>query len=374
MAHWRRLSTGYPPIVLVVTVLNGRQETVDKPNSSRDPSGPGGGPDDGIGEFEAIARFRRRFEAAARVRFPKGPWPPGGDTWIGDDAAVVAPDGPAPLVLATDLVVGGVHVDLALSSWADVGYKALMVTLSDLAAMGARADYALVSVAVPRGADLDALGEGLALASADTACVVVGGDLSESPVLVVSTAAIGALWPDSEPGGPSGPPGRAGPLLRSGAGPGDHLFVTGPMGGSAAGLRLLRAGGGDPADAHLIRAHRRPRARLDEGQTARHHGATAAIDVSDGLLADVGHLARASGVGLELGGIPGAEGATPEEALHGGEEYELVIATPDPGRLVAAFGSARLREPIPIGRCTDRPGECTVDGRPASSRGWLHRF
>jgi thiamine-monophosphate kinase len=352
---------------------------VQKPNSDQD----GMAADTGTGEFEAIAQFRRRFEAAARARFPAGPLPPRGQTWIGDDAAVITPEGTDPLVLATDLVVAGVHVDLDLSSLGDVGYKALMVTLSDLAAMGARADYALVSVAAPRGTDLDALGQGLALAAADTACVVVGGDLSESRVLVVSTAAMGTLRPDPGPG----PAGPAGPLLRSGAAPGDHLFVTGPLGGSAAGLRQLRTAraaarsspltppaSSDLVDPGLARAHRRPQARLDEGETARRHRASAAIDVSDGLLADAGHLARASGVGLELTGIPAAPGATAAEALQGGEEYELVIATPDPDLLTAAFHAAGLRAPIPIGRCTDHPEEYTVDGRPVSAGGWQHHF
>ena len=344
---------------------------MQRPNPDEDPAIP----PTGTGEFEAIDRLRVRFEAAARVRFPEGEIPPPGDTWIGDDAAVVTPGGSVALVMATDLVVAGVHVDLGLCSLDDVGYKALMVTVSDLAAMGARPDYALVSVAAPRGTDLEALGEGLAEAAAETACVVVGGDLSEGSVLVVSTAVTGTFRPGPSPVAP------AGPLLRSGARPGDHLFVTGPLGGSAAGLRLLRRPPGDRMDAggptvveYLARAHRRPRARLDEGEVARLQGASAAIDVSDGLVADVGHLGRASGVGLRLSEIPAVEGATVEEALHGGEEYELVIATPDPGRLVAAFESAGLRTPIPIGRCTDRPDESTVNGEPTPPGGWLHRF
>jgi thiamine-monophosphate kinase len=327
----------------------------------------------GVDEFAAIGLLRARFEAAARARHPDGPLPPPGDTWIGDDAAVVtidsgssgptAPSGQA--VLATDLVVEGVHFDLGLCSLDDAGYKAVMVTVSDLAAMGARPEYALVSVAGPPGTDFDRLGAGLAAAAAETGCVVVGGDLSQAPALVVSTAVLGLLRGGSADG----------PLLRAGARPGDLLFVTGPLGGSAAGLRLLRSGGGATgAAADLLRAYRRPVARLDEGETARHSGAAAAIDISDGLVADSGHLTRASGVGLALDTLPVIDGATREEALHGGEEYELLIATGDPDRLVRNFGAAGLRPPLPIGVCTDRPGPSTLDGEPLPEGGWRHQF
>jgi thiamine-monophosphate kinase len=332
---------------------------VQSPNSGEFRGSPPDGPD----EFAVIERLRERFELAARARFPAGPLPPAGDTWIGDDAAVVAV-GPARALLATDLVVEGIHFDLDLGGPDDVGYKALMVTVSDLAAMGARSDYALVSVAAPAGTDLDGLGDGVAIAAAESACVVVGGDLSESRHLVVSVAVFGSLG--------QGP----GPLLRSGARAGDRLFVTGPLGGSAAGLRLLRAGTGpgDRASEALIRAYRRPVARWVEGEAARLSGATAAIDVSDGLVADVGHLASSSGVGIELDDLPVADGATRPEALHGGEDYELVIATGRPGPLVAAFADAGLRPPLAIGRCTDQVGTGTLDGVPWPAGGWRHRF
>jgi thiamine-monophosphate kinase len=336
--------------------------------------GPAGGGAGGVNEFAAIGLLRARFEAAARARHPDGPLPPPGDTWIGDDAAVVSIDsgsaGPAapsgPAVLATDLVVEGVHFDLGLCSLDDVGYKAVMVTVSDLAAMGARPEYALVSVAGPPGTDFDRLGAGLAAAAAETGCVVVGGDLSQSPALVVSTAVLGLLRGGSADG----------PLLRAGARPGDLLFVTGPLGGSAAGLRLLRSGGGatGAATSALLRAYRRPVARLGEGETARHSGARAAIDISDGLVADSGHLARASGVGIALDTLPVVDGGTREEALYGGEEYELLIATGDPDRLVRDFGAAGLRPPLAIGICTDRPGRATLDGEPLPEGGWRHRF
>ncbi|HEX3460281.1 MAG TPA: thiamine-phosphate kinase, partial [Acidimicrobiales bacterium] len=175
-------------------------------------------------EFDAIDRLRARFERAAGARMDRG-GPPEGETWIGDDAAVVRrPEGKLAL-LSTDLVVAGVHVDLDLSGVDDLGYKALMVTVSDMAAMGGRPDHVLVSIASPPGTDLDRLADGIARAAGEAGCVVVGGDLSGSPALMVSVAVSGSLHRSS----------HLGPLLRSGARPGDQLLVTGPLGGSAAG-------------------------------------------------------------------------------------------------------------------------------------------
>ncbi len=320
-----------------------------------------------VDEFDAIDRLRDRFEAVARLRAPGGQVPPVGDTWIGDDAAVVGLPAGDRVLLATDLVVAGVHVDLEFCSPEDIGYKSLMVALSDLAAMGGRPEYALVSVAAPPGTDLDRLGAGVAEAAGETDCIIVGGDLARSGVLVLSTAVFGL----AERGGPP-------PLLRSGARAGHRLFVTGPLGRSAAGLRLLRgagrADGSPPTASDLIRAHRRPVARLAQGETARRAGASAAIDVSDGLVADVVHLAESSGVGVALETVPVAEGATRQEALDGGEEYELVLSTGAPDDLMAAFRSADLAPPVAIGWCTDQPGRHTLDGESLPPGGWRHQF
>jgi thiamine-monophosphate kinase len=317
-------------------------------------------------EFAVIERLRVLFEAAARSSRPDEMTPPPGDTWIGDDAAVIALGQHDQGIWAADLVVEGVHVDLDLCGLDDAGFKAVMVAVSDLAAMGAWPLHALVSIAAAPGTDFDRLGEGLAEASAQADCAVVGGDLAEAPVLVISTAVVGSLRGD-----PS-----AGPLLRSGARPGDHLVVTGPLGGSAAGLRLLRSGAdtSGPVATALVRAHRRPQARLRVGEVARQAGATAAIDISDGLVAEVRHLGWASGVGVALESPPVADGATEEEALGGGEEYELLVATPDPDRLVEAYRSAGLRGPMVVGRCTGRAGVFERAGRPLPPVGWRHRF
>ncbi len=344
---------------------------MQSPNSGGAPGRPEDRPAP-VDEFDAIAALREQFEAVARLRSPGGDVPPPDQVWIGDDAAVVGVPPGGRVLLATDLVVAGIHFDPDLSSPKDIGYKALMVTVSDLAAMGTRPEHALVSVAAPPGADLAGLGAGLAEAAGESGCVVVGGDLARSPVLVLSTAVIGGSEPGGEP-----------PMLRSGARPGHRLFVTGALGRSAAGLRLLRAAAAEPRQApllrqpeisSLVRAHRRPVARLAEGEAARRSGASAAIDVSDGLLADLIHLAEASGVGVELENVPVADGATSDEALGGGEDYELVLATGDPDRLLSAFRVAELAPPLPIGRCSDRPGVYTLGGVPVATEGWRHTF
>ncbi len=348
-------------------------------------AGSTGQPDGGTpksGEFQVIAALQAQFEAVA------GRAAPNSDLWIGDDAALVRDSAGAPLLLATDLVVAGVHVDLDLCSLADLGFKAIMVTVSDLAAMGARPDYLLVSVAAPPGTDFELLASGMAEAAAQSRAVVVGGDLSTAPVVMVSVAVTGSLGPGqgSGPGsgagigsgeGPS--PSSPGVLTRSGARAGDSLFVTGPLGASAAGLRLLLEGAvlrSAPSSltAALLRAHRRPVARLAEGEVARLAGATAAIDISDGLAADVRHLADASGVGIALDLVPVAHGARDDEALGGGEDYELILATGDPDQLVGAFEAAGLRKPIAIGVCTADPAERTLAGSDLPDIGWRHLF
>lgn len=300
------------------------------------------------GEFVVLERLRRSL-----------PSPPAGELWIGDDAAVVpGPEG--DVVLTADAVVAGVHADLALVGLDDLGWKAVSVAVSDVAAMGCRARHALVTLCAPGDVDIDLLYRGVAEAAEAYRCAVVGGDLVTGPALVVSVAVAGDT-------------GARPPVLRSGARAGDAVFVTGPLGASAAGLRLLRAGPTARDDPCVV-AHRRPRARLAEGEAARAAGATAMVDVSDGLAADAGHLADASGVGLALDAVPPAPGASADEALGGGEDYELVFTAPDAGQVTAAFAEAGLRPPLAIGYCTADPEVRTVAGRPMPVAGWEHTF
>ncbi len=256
------------------------------------------------------------------------------------------------MLLTSDAVVAGVHADLDLVGLDDMGWKALVASLSDIAAMGGAPAYALVTVAGPLGSvDIDLLYDGLAEAAGAYACPIVGGDLSAAPVLMVSVAMVG-----------DGGDGDEWLVLRSGAGAGDTIFVTGALGSSSAGLEALRTGRATELP-DLALAHRRPRPRLAEGAAARRAGATAMIDVSDGLAADLRHVADASGVGVVLDRVPVAIGVSrvsdePEAvALGGGEDYELVFTAPDPARVEAEFAGAGLGVPLRIGRCTSDASE-----------------
>ncbi len=355
--------------------------------------------DDLIGKIKAIYEKRARQPALPEI-------------WIGDDAAVVlvgdtgrkdgfweqgrssnvsSPHDLQLLLMSTDAVVEGVHVDLDVCTLGDMGWKALSVAVSDIAAMGGRPLCALVTVCSPRGADIEVLSEGLADASLEWDCPVVGGDLSAASEISVVVMVTGTL-------GTSNPPA----VLRSGANPGDYLMLTGPCGASAAGLRLLRqekdesvklgrgsnlgTGGGSELGSSnrwnesvsnltediLKSAYRRPRARLKEGWHARLAGATSLMDISDGVSIDLIRMARASNVGLEIDHIPVVDGATIDEALGGGEDYELLLATPDPGRVSLEFDKAGLRHPITIGRCTDLVGNYRMGTGELLPTGWSH--
>ncbi len=309
------------------------------------------------GEFAAIAAIQDRL-----------PGPPDDkQVWIGDDAAVLPMPGPGWLLFAADTVVGGVHADLTLTGLDDLGWKAMTSSVSDLAAMGGEPGHAVVTVAGPPGTDLTALYDGLAAAASAYGCPIVGGDLTNADTLVVTVAVTGYCPED--------------PVRRSGARPGDAVWVTGPIGASAAGLRTFRmaARRGAPDDGlspderrSLLSAHARPRALLAAGRAARRAGATAMIDVSDGLAADLGHISDMSGVGVRLESVPVAVGATLEEALGGGEDFALAFCAPPAAEVVASFSGLPL--PVRIGTCTADPGERTLAGRPLPAAGWQHRW
>jgi thiamine-monophosphate kinase len=235
--------------------------------------------------------------AALRARMPPGPLTSVG---IGDDAAVVgAPSG--SVVAAVDLLIEGRHFRRDWSTAYDIGVKAAARSLADIAAMGAVNTALLVALAAP--GTLPArwatdLADGLAAEAARAGAGIVGGDTARADVITLSVTALGDLA------------GRR-PVLRSGARPGDLVAVAGPLGRSAAGLALLSAGVPVPARgpaavppsdplAALVAAHLRPAPPYDAGPEASLLGATAMIDVSDGLLADLGHVAEASGVQVDV--------------------------------------------------------------------------
>jgi thiamine-monophosphate kinase len=248
--------------------------------------------------------------------------------WSGDDAAVVRA---RPLaVTSIDTVVDGVHFSLATHSAADVGWKALATALSDLAAMGAEAGEAYVSLVLPGGFEgaVELVG-GMEELAERCGATIAGGDVVSGPVLTVAVAVTG--WAERED-----------ELIgRDGGRPGDLVGVTGELGGSEAGRLLLERGEREPAE--LVRRHLRPEPRLAAGRALALAGATAMIDLSDGLATDAGHVADRSGVALEieLARVPCAPGVTPEAAATGGDDYELLF-TIAPERREAAEAAAAV--------------------------------
>ena len=315
-----------------------------------------------LGEFGLIAALSGWLPADARTL-----------VGIGDDAAVLAaPDG--RVVASTDFLLEGRHFRRDWSSPADVGRKAAARSLIDVAAMGAVPTGLLVALAAP--ADLPVswargLTEGLAAECARAGASVVGGDTARAASVLLATTGLGDLQ------------GRA-PVLRSGAAPGDLVAVTGPLGHAAAGLALLSAG---LVNAPLVAAQLRPAPPYDAGPQAAGLGATAMIDISDGLLADLGHVAAASGVRIDLSSdrlTPGDDlqaaarlfidgtgrGAGPEHTLAltwvltGGEDHALAATFP-PGTTLPPRWTV-------IGQVQPGPG-VVVDGREwAGAAGWDH--
>lgn len=266
-------------------------------------------------EFSRIARIQQALERdAAAVR-----------VGIGDDAAVLHVPS-REQVWTVDACVEGVHFDGRLCGLDDAGYRALSGAVSDVAAMGAQPSAALLSLVLPAGLsddELDLLIAGVAAASQDLGCPVSGGNLSSGAELSITHTVIGVAYDR--------------PVLRSGARAGQHLYITGTPGRAALGLAALQQGlAAPPAD--CIERWRRPRARVDLAEAIASH-ASAAVDLSDGLLQDAGHLGEASGVQLvidsqRLPREPAHARALEQlqlDALHlsltGGEDYELLFTS-----------------------------------------------
>jgi thiamine-monophosphate kinase len=317
--------------------------------------GQGGAPDvAATGEFGLIAEITRRLPLGNRTTI--GP---------GDDAAVIdAPTG--QIVISTDMLVEDRHFRRSWSSAADVGHKAAAQTLSDIAAMGARPTSLLVALAVP--ADLPAawvleLADGVAAECTPLGVGVIGGDVTSADRIVIAGTALGEVGDGLSA------------VRRGGARDGDVVAVCGRLGWAAAGLAVLGRGFRSPRA--VVSAHQRPLPPYEAGPEAARLGATAMIDVSDGLLQDLGHVARASGVSIDvdpaaleiadpLRDVGAALNVDPLEfVLTGGEDHALAACFP-PGVDVPGW------RVIGAVRASADPA-VTVDGRTWPGRaGWDH--
>jgi thiamine-monophosphate kinase len=306
-------------------------------------------PEDSLtSEWDLIKALSGEFGAA----------PPGVILGIGDDCAALAANGPDYLLWTVDTLVEGVHFDLAYTTLAQLGWKSLTVNLSDIAAMGGDPGPALLSLGWPpardRGGALD-FAAGLAQAAREYGVAVIGGDTVSSPGGLIITVTLMGRVPAHQM------------LRRAGAGIGDLVFVTGPLGEAAAGLEILRRGLDLPPDLKepLTEAHLWPRPLLRAGRLLAQEGlATALIDTSDGVATDLYHICQASGVGAliketEVPVSPRVQAAAPQLgrdpldlALTGGEDYLLLFtATPEmAGHLPQSFARAGLAAPLPLGR------------------------
>jgi len=298
-----------------------------------------------MGEFELLARIRERLpKPGKRVLLGSG-----------DDAAVTVPAGAT--VTSVDALVEGVHFRRDLASPAQIGHKALATALSDLAAMGAAPGEAYVVLGLPvdlyEDECLQLLDGMVALAQA-TETTLAGGDVTRSAELLLAITVVGH----------AAAPGDL--VSRAGARPGDAVVLSGEIGGAAAGLRLLEERGAgaslSPTSAQALRARQlEPRPRLGAGQALARAGATAMIDLSDGLGGDARHLAEQSGAMLRidaaalpitdgLAEVAAALGHDPLElAAAGGEDYELLACIP-PSQLEAATAAVREVEGIALTR------------------------
>jgi len=327
-----------------------------------------------LGLTMTIADLTER-ELIARIQARLPPPPPWMLVGIGDDAAVVEPERNRLEVLSVDALVEGVHFDRAFTPPGAIGHRALAANLSDLAAMGAEPRLALLSLGLPEtfpAADFDALVDGIATLAKTYRLHVAGGNLTRSPgPLIVDVTVTGTVKPR-----------RA--LLRSGARPGDELYVSGTLGAAAAGLQMLRHATGTTTEGTgttgghgtcvLRYLYPDPRVRLGS-ILARNRAASACMDLSDGLADAVRQIAEASGVGaiIDAADLPidaearrwfESRGAEPvRETISGGDDYELLVAVRPRtrGRLAAALRHG--------GVALTRIGVCTPDGGVVLRRG-----
>ncbi len=306
-----------------------------------------------VGEFGLIDRITAGLRAT-------GPVPLG----TGDDAAVLRPVG--DVVVSTDTMVEGVHFRTDWSSAEDVGRKAVAACVSDAEAMGAAPIAVVVSLAMPNHTTtewVDGFSAGVRDECERCGAQLVGGDTTSAPVIVITATVLGDL-------------GGVTPVTRSGASAGDVVAYVGRLGWAAAGLAALTRGFRSPRA--VVVAHRVPEPPYGQGRVAAEAGATAMIDVSDGLLADLGHLARASGVRVDLE-LSAFETTEPQQAvaaaIGGGNPLDFQLTGGDDHALVATFPPSGVPSGwTVIGRVVDGEPGVGVDGAEwtSSTPGWQH--
>lgn len=313
-------------------------------------------------EDELISRITESLDPSGPISGP------------GDDAAVIEID-QRPLLFCTDMLVEGIHFDLEISTPRDVGWKALAVNVSDVAAMGGRPRSAVISIAAPPGTRLDFFDDlyaGLKECASTYGVEISGGDLSSGGQFVINVALIGQL-----------DPGVA-PMLRSGARVGDLIYVTGRLGEAALGLSLATRTASP--DHPWVSRHRRPTPRIVEGVAAASAGATAAIDISDGFLRDLGRLCHSSHLGAEidLDAVPepallpseAAEtldaGTIRNAALSGGDDYELCFTIDPSNRKALEREWPATAAPLTMVGQLIAGGGLRSGGRDLPEAGWDH--
>lgn len=280
---------------------------------------------------------------------------------IGDDCAVLPLNGQSDQLFTVDLLIENIDFRLDWTTPALLGHKALAVSLSDIAAMGGTPTYAMLTLGIPQGlwktSFLDEFYEGWHLLADEFGVKLIGGDISRSPTdLIIDSFVIGEV-----------PSGRA--ILRSGAKPGDLIFVTGELGAAALGLLLLENGERltnesiDPLQSSLLR-QLKPHPQLIIGNTLlQKELASSNIDLSDGLSSDLAHLCKASGVGAEIEAsrLPIAKGASLEMALNGGEDFELLFTVPPERQFeVGRLGAVEIGRIVPASSGIKLSGEKEV--------------
>ncbi len=289
-------------------------------------------------EFASIARWVRQWGARAHG--------------IGDDAAILDVPVGTRLVVSTDTSTEDVHFRRSWLHPIEIGWRAAMAALSDLAAMGAEPLGVLIALGAPPtwDSDLDEVLHGVGDACSAAKVPIIGGDTTRSPVLTLGITVLGTA---------------TAPMRRDGARPGDVIYLTGSLGGPGAAVAAWYAGR-TPMPTHRAR-FARPVARLGMGAWCAANGATAAIDLSDGLIADASHIAAASAVRLaiELGAVPVLGGVVARDALASGEEYELLVTGPvgmDRAATLARVGTLTSIGRVTAPRAGDSVGVVVRDG------------